>query len=208
MVASGFFPDSTAVAPVRLVIHLALALILYAALLWTGLAFWTSRREGAREEAGTTRGVRGLAGVVVACVALTIVAGGFVAGLHAGKDYNTFPLMEGRIVPRGYAALTPFMRNLIENVATVQFDHRLLATATALLSLLTVAVGLVRGARGAARTALLCLGAAVCAQYALGVATLVHVVPIDLAVTHQAMAVMLLTAALLTLHTQREAAPR
>ena len=62
------------------------------------------------------------------------MAGGFVAGTHAGYDYNTFPLMDGQLVPDGYARLTPFLRNLTENVAAVQFDHRLLATLTALVT--------------------------------------------------------------------------
>ena len=63
-------------------------------------------------------------------MALTILAGGFVAGLHAGLTYNTFPLMDGSFVPAGYAQLDPFMRNWFENIAAVQFDHRLLAMTT------------------------------------------------------------------------------
>ena len=69
------------------------------------------------------------------------MAGGFVAGTHAGFDYNSFPLMDGQLVPDGYARLTPFLRNLTENIAAVQFDHRVLATLTALLTAFTVAAG-------------------------------------------------------------------
>src|SRR5207237_4299118 len=67
---------------------------------------------------------------VLVLVGLTIGAGGFVAGLNAGLTYNTFPLMDGSFVPAGYAQLQPFMRNWFENIAAVQFDHRLLAMAT------------------------------------------------------------------------------
>ena len=72
-------------------------------------------------------GWRRAAEVVIFLVALTIVAGGFVAGLHAGLTYNTFPLMDGSFVPAGYAQLQPFVLNWFENVAAVQFNHRLLA---------------------------------------------------------------------------------
>ncbi len=194
MVASGFFPDSTAVSPYRLVIHLALALALYVAVFWTALELWQPRR------AAPDRLLRRLAHAVAGMVALTIIAGGFVAGLHAGLDYNTFPLMDGRLVPDGYASLRPFLRNLTENIAAVQFDHRLLATLTALLALTTAAIGL---ARGAARAPMLLLGGAVATQYALGVATLLAVVPVALAAAHQGVAVLVLTAAVLCVFTLR-----
>jgi cytochrome c oxidase assembly protein subunit 15 len=191
MVASGFEADSTAVSPYRLVVHLALALVLYAAILWTGLGLWGRPRVAAPPV------VRGLARVTLALVAVTIVAGGFVAGLHAGLTYNTFPLMDGRVVPDGYAALSPGWRNVFENVPAVQFDHRLLATLTALAAVATVVAGArVRGLR----PFVVPLAVAVAAQYVLGVATLLWVVPPALATAHQAVAVLLLTAALVLVH--------
>ena len=84
----------------------------------------------------------------------------------------------------------------------MQFNHRLLATLTATLALATAAYGLLRGAAGALRTRLLLLGGAVLAQYALGVVTLLWVVPVALGTAHQAMAVLVLTAALALLHAQ------
>jgi cytochrome c oxidase assembly protein subunit 15 len=195
MVASGFLPDSTAVAPTRLVLHLGLALTLYASVLWLALDLWS---------AGPTTNdaprLRAMAGLCVGLVGLTIVAGGFVAGLHAGLTYNTFPLMDGRLVPEGYAQLSPLARNLIENVAAVQFDHRVLATLTLLAATLTAFVGRRSGAGFAA------LGAVVVMQYALGVATLLNMVPVPLAVAHQAGAVLLLTASLAALHAVRRPA--
>lgn len=200
MVASGFFPDSTAVSPYRLVVHLTLALTLYAAMLWTGLGVLRpSRRRPVR--------LAGWLGALAGMVALTIVAGGFTAGLHAGLVYNSFPLMGGQLVPSGYLQLTPALRNLTENVAAVQFDHRLLATATAVLALGVAIPGwrIVPRAERALRAGLLALAAAVAVQYALGVATLLWMVPVALATAHQASAVLLLTATLCCLHFSRRA---
>jgi cytochrome c oxidase assembly protein subunit 15 len=197
MVASGFFPDSTAVSPYRLVIHLALALLLYAALLWTGLSL--ARPVGTAAPAGLRR----MAWVNAVLAGLTILAGGFMAGLKAGLTYNTFPLMDGRLVPEGYAALSPFLRNLTENIAAVQFDHRLLATLTLASCLGTALYWLQRaGGRDLARM-LLALALAVLVQYALGVTTLLWVVPPALGTAHQVVAVLLLTAALVLLHEVR-----
>jgi cytochrome c oxidase assembly protein subunit 15 len=197
MVASGFRPDSTAVEPTRLVLHLAFALTLYSAVLWLALDLWKAGRSNAPARPAPSRGLRRLSGLSVALVGLTIVAGGFVAGLHAGLIYNTFPLMDGRLIPAGYAELSPFARNLIENVAAVQFDHRALATVT--LAVVTVTAIAGRRAGPAFRALML----AVAGQYALGVATLLNVVPIPLAVAHQAGAVLLLTAALVARHAAR-----
>ena len=195
MVASGFFPDSTAVSAYRLVVHLALALTLYAAILWLGLSL--------APPAPPHRAPRRLLAVSSVLVALTLVAGGFVAGTHAGFIYNTFPLMDGALVPAGYADLSPFALNLTENLAAVQFGHRLLATVTALFVIFTVVSGLRHGAQGRLRVALLALAATVGLQYLLGVATLIWVVPVALATLHQAVGVLLLTAVLVGLHTSR-----
>ncbi|MBS0561897.1 MAG: COX15/CtaA family protein [Proteobacteria bacterium] len=205
MVASGFLPDSTAVSPYRLVTHLGMALLLYAALIWTGLGVLTPRT--GRTQAGGSRALRILVPLVCVAVPLTMLAGGFVAGLHAGLDYNTFPLMDGRLIPDGYARLSPWARNLTENIAAVQFDHRLLATATLMLATAAAALGLASSLPRGLRAAFLALGAGVAAQYALGVATLLYVVPVGLAVAHQAVAVLVLTASLVCLHGLRAVRP-
>ena len=137
-------------------------------------------------------------------LSLTILAGGFTAGLHAGRTYNTFPLMDGRVVPDGYAMLKPFVRNLTENVAAVQFDHRLLATMTLIL----VTALAVIGWRSALPKALsVCLAVAVLCQYGLGIATLLLVVPVGVATLHQCGAVVLLTVILVVLHRVPGSAP-
>jgi heme a synthase len=202
MVASGFLPDSTAVSPYRLVVHLVLALLLYSALVWTGMTV-LQPTPAPRADAGR---LRALGVVCCAMVALTIVTGGFMAGTHAGFDYNSFPLMDGRLVPAGYARLQPLLRNVTENIAAVQFDHRLLATLTAFTTAATVAFGLSVSLPPIARLAVMALGMTVGVQYGLGVATLLLVVPVGLASAHQANAVLTLTASLVLLHLLRPGA--
>lgn len=201
MVASGFAANSTTVSPYRLVIHLSLALVLYCAILWTALDLW----RGKVPAAAAPRGMRRLAQGTLALLAATVLAGGFVAGLRAGLTYNSFPFMDGKLVPDGYASLSPIWVSFTQDIATVQFNHRLLATVTAAVALVTVAWGLVRRVSRTLRWALLALGAAVGAQYALGVATLLWVVPVFLGTAHQGMAVLVLTAALVLVHMLRPA---
>jgi heme a synthase len=205
MVASGFLPDSTAVAPARLVIHLGLALALYVAILWTGLSVrWPVP---SRPFAGV-RLLRGLSLAAASGLGLAILAGGFVAGTHAGLEYNTFPLMEGRLLPANYARLDPLWRNFTQNIPAVQFDHRLLATLVAVLACLVVLAAFIRPAPRAVRGGALALVLAVLVQYALGVATLLWVVPVPLAAAHQANAVLALTATVILLHRLRPARSR
>ena len=197
MVESGL-ADRVEVSQYRLVAHLALALAIFGLTLWLALgllldpprvgpaAFW---RRGAE--------------AVIGLVGSTILAGGFVAGLNAGLIYNTFPLMDGRFVPAGYAQLQPFARNWFENVAAVQFDHRLLATTTAFAVLLLWLAGSRAALPHPVRLALHALLATAALQFALGVSTLLLVVPIPLAAAHQAGAVLLLTAALVLRHSLR-----
>jgi len=229
MVESGL-AERVEVSQYRLVAHLALALLIYAATLWVALGILAPSPhpnppplagEGAHGSSiypppqageGGTRRVsdgrvaaawRRAAEVILGLVALTILAGGFVAGLHAGLIYNTFPLMDGSFVPGGYAQLQPFMRNWFENIAAVQFDHRLLAMTALAAVLLLWLTGRRASLPRPARLALHALLAAAALQFALGVATLLLVVPIALAAAHQAGAVLLLTAAIVLRHALR-----
>ena len=197
MVESGL-ADRAEVSQYRLVAHLALALAIYAAILWVALGIvWGSAG------ADPGRGWRRAAEIVLFFVALTILAGGFVAGTRAGLTYNTFPLMGGRLVPEGYAQLRPFVLNWFENIAAVQFDHRLLAVATAVVIMLVWAAGWRAVLPQPVRAALHGLVAIGLLQVALGITTLLLVVPIPLAAAHQAGAVLLLTAAIVLRHTLR-----
>jgi cytochrome c oxidase assembly protein subunit 15 len=204
MVESGL-AERVEVSQYRLVAHLLLALAIYAATLWTALGILADRRHrsprldrSARVAAGA--GWRRASELVLGLVTLTIAAGGFVAGLKAGLTYNTFPLMDGSFVPAGYGQLQPFLLNWFENVAAVQFDHRLLAEATAASVLALWLAGRRTALPRPARLALHTLLAAAALQFALGVATLLLVVPIPLAAAHQAGAVLLLTAAVVFRH--------
>jgi cytochrome c oxidase assembly protein subunit 15 len=196
MVESGL-ADRIEVSQYRLTAHLALALVIYAATLWTALGL-LEVPSGAIRPA-----LRRTSEAVLALVGLTIVAGGFVAGLNAGLTYNTFPLMDGSFVPAGYAQLSPFVRNWFENVAAVQFDHRILAMTT----VASVVVLWLASRRAAlpfpARRALHALLAVALLQLSLGISTLLLVVPIPLAAAHQAGAVLLLTAAIVLRHRLR-----
>jgi cytochrome c oxidase assembly protein subunit 15 len=200
MVASGFEADRTAVSPYRLVAHLGMALGLYAALVWTALGLL---RPVPRALPAGVSAMRGAAHAAAGLLLLAILAGGFVAGLKAGFSYNSFPLMDGRLVPAGYADLSPWIRNWFENVGAVQFNHRLLATLGGLAALAAAALGWRRLPPGPARQAALGLGGAVALQYGLGVATLLAVVPVWLGTLHQATAVLVLTVLLLLLHALR-----
>jgi len=146
---------------------------------------------------------RRAAEAIIGLVALTIIAGGFVAGLHAGLTYNTFPLMDGSFVPAGYAQLKPFALNWFENIAAVQFNHRVLAMTTAAAVVLLWVVGTRAALPRPARLALHALVAAAALQFALGVTTLLLVVPVPLGAAHQAGAVALLTAAIVFRHALR-----
>ncbi len=185
----------------RLVAHLALALAIYSTILWVALGL-------ARGSADVNIGAvwRRANEAVILLVGLTIAAGGFVAGTRAGLTYNTFPLMDGHLVPAGYAQLHPFIRNWFENIPTIQFDHRLLALTTAAAVLLLWAAGLRAALPAPTRVALWALLAAAAVQVALGISTLLYVVPVPLAAAHQADAVILLTAAIVLRHTLRRPA--
>lgn len=199
MVASGFAADRTAVSPYRLVIHLGLALLIYAALFWTALDLLRPRASAPAEARPLRRMVQATAWVIVAAM----LAGGFVAGIRAGFTYNTFPLMDGKLLPAGYLDLSPWWRNLTANIAAVQFNHRLLATLALLMAAACAWAAPRRLPEGLARRAVLALAGAVALQYLLGVVTLLHVVPVSLGTAHQAVAVLVLTTALVALHALR-----
>lgn len=200
MVESGLV-HRISVSQYRLVAHLALALLIYATILWVGLGL--ARGPAGRD--APAAGWRRAAEAVLALVAVTIAAGGFTAGLHAGLVYNTFPLMDGHFVPEGYARLHPFVLNWFANVAAVQFDHRTLAYTTLCAVLCLAAAGLCAPLPKPAKGALCALLAVVLLQVTLGVSTLLLIVPVPLAVAHQANAVLLLTAAIVLRHTLRAA---
>jgi heme a synthase len=196
MVASGL-ADRVSVSQYRLASHLTLASVIFAAMLWTAEGLLPRR-----PIAGPTR-VRASAMALLVLVILQIYLGALVAGLRAGLIYNTWPLIDGSLLPEGSRLFfeAPLWRNFFENTLTVQFDHRMVAYALWLLALLHAAdvARTVRG--GAALTGALLLASAITLQAALGVVTLIHQAPLTLALTHQAMAIVVLTIAVV--HVER-----
>ena len=133
-----------------------------------------------------------------------VVTGGFVAGIRAGFAYNTFPLMNGHVVPPEILMLAPWWKNFFYNMATVQFDHRLVAWMLAFAApVLWWIVRRTRAAPARARIGAHLVLAMLAVQIALGILTLVNVVPLPLAAAHQAGAVVLFALALNLAHALR-----
>jgi len=181
----------------RLAVHLGTAVLIYAAMLWLALDLLIPRAEARRP------GLRRALSVVLGLIFLTIIAGSFVAGLRAGYIYNSFPLMNGALLPEDYGRLRPFYMNWFENPGAAQFDHRLLAEITALAVLVLWLAARRFALSAATRSWLHLLLALALLQPALGIATLLWVVPLPLAVLHQAGALLLLSAALGARHSLR-----
>jgi cytochrome c oxidase assembly protein subunit 15 len=196
MVQSGLVDDPR-VSQLRLTAHLGLAFLILGAMFWTALSLL-------RPRAPRGPGRTWIAGGLVALVLLMVLSGGLVAGIRAGFAYNTFPLMNGRIVPQEILLLEPWYRNFYNNMATVQFVHR----AIALLLAVSITWSWWHTHRTAdpgsgTRRAATMLLAMLIVQVSLGVATLLLVVPLPLAAAHQAGAVLLFAAALHALHAAR-----
>lgn len=186
MVASGLQPGMSGVAPVKLALHLTLASLFFAALV---VAF--VRLGGGASEA-TRPPIRWAARALVLLAFAQIALGGLVAGHDAGLTYSTWPLMDGRWVPGGLGLLRPAWLNVVDNVTTIQFNHRIGAYVLA-ASVLAYALAF-RGVAGPGRGRAYLMLALVLAQLGLGIATLVLAVPIGLALAHQGTALVLLLA--------------
>ena len=189
MVASGL-TERTDVSQYRLATHLTLACIILAATVWVAEGFRTKGSPMTESD-----GLRRSGFVLMLLVLFQIFLGGIVAGLNAGLIYNTWPLMEGQIIPEGMAAMKPLWVNFFENHMTVQFVHRIGAYV------LFAIAGLhyLQARRDALDPAVVrragLVFLLVCTQAALGIITLIHVVPLHLALAHQAMAAVVLTVA-------------
>lgn len=197
MVKSGLV-DNPHVSQYRLTAHLVAAFLIYAYMFWVAMSLLFPE-QGAKRHPWFGRTV-----ALTVLISLTIVSGGFVAGLKAGEIYNTFPKMGPYWIPPALGALDPLWRNLTENLTTVQFNHRILAITTfALVAAYwwrARKTGLGERARSAANallhTAIL--------QVVLGISTLLLSVPTVLAATHQGVAVLLFTVALYLVHSLRK----
>lgn len=185
MVSSGL-TELTSVSQYRLAAHLTAASLLFIALVYVPRSLEPGRAGGYVRPFHLQS-----AAILLALLILQIAAGAFVAGIDAGMGYNTWPLMDGAIIPSGLGAMQPLWRNLFENALTVQFIHRGLAY------LIIAYIGLLlwrqyrAGGFSEVHGWLPRIGILVLVQVALGIVTLLNAVPISLAVGHQAMAFML-----------------
>jgi cytochrome c oxidase assembly protein subunit 15 len=196
-----------------------MALVTYGALLWTGFDILGLKhsnipeqiakvsKEALRHASRIRTGSLALAGLT----AITVTSGALVAGNDAGRAFNTYPLMDGHLIPPEILELVPWQRNLIENTATVQWNHRMLGTTTALTAISLLAVGL--GPNKAAlltpqaRKGLYAVGIAATGQMALGITTLLMYVPIELAAAHQLGSIVVFTSSIYLAHSLRYARP-
>ena len=193
MVKSGLV-DNPAVSQYRLTAHLMSAFLIFAFMLWVALSLGSPPKNRPRHPwFALTAGLTAL-------ITTTIVSGGFVAGLKAGKIYNTFPKMGEYWVPPDVMALEPWWRNFFDNMATAQFDHRVLAIVT--FCAILAYVLRIRSADVSARTskAAKALLHTAGLQVVLGISTLLLVVPIPLGAAHQAVGMLLFTVAVVLLH--------
>jgi heme a synthase len=196
MVSSGL-AERTEVSQYRLALHLGLAVLIFGALVWVALSV---EERQARASSARTLHLAPAAAIVV-LVFLQIVLGAFVAGLRAGASYNTWPLMDGRLVPEGLGAMEPWYLNLFENALTVQFAHRLVAYGLVLTALWQAWSVRREPCDPWIRLSAAWLAGAALAQASLGIATLLAHVPLTLALVHQAGAVALFGLALWHLNT-------
>jgi cytochrome c oxidase assembly protein subunit 15 len=198
MVQSGLVDDPR-VSQLRLAAHLGLAFLIFGAMFWVALSL-------SRAQTGSagTPSLRRFAVLLTALIYVMVLAGGLVAGIRAGFAYNTFPLMNGHWIPPGLLLLDPWYRNFIDNMTTVQFDHRLLAwVLAALVPWFAWRVHASPEVGTQVRRAASFLVVLLVVQIALGIATLLLVVPLPLAAAHQAGAVLVFAAALNASHALR-----
>jgi len=193
MVASGLV-HRVEVSQYRLATHLVLACIIYIAILWT------AQRLDERTASPTPGVIRATANGLLVLVLCQIYLGALVAGLRAGYLYNTWPLIDGAFIPSAAHLFfdSPLWRNFFENALTVQFDHRMLAYAIWIAALIHACNAVRSVTERTVVAGAIALAVAVTLQAALGVATLLMVVPLPLALLHQAMAMIVLTIA--TMH--------
>jgi cytochrome c oxidase assembly protein subunit 15 len=186
MVSSGL-EKLTSVSQYRLATHLTLACLIFSASVWImrGLARQPT-------EAPPTAWSKYAAGAIACMAIVQIYLGALVAGLHAGLTYNTWPLMDGSLVPGDLFVQNPWWTNLFENPKTVQFVHRCGAYVLWTGTFLHMLIAIIRAPQTSHARRALILFVLVSAQAALGISTLIFEVPIDLALSHQAGALIVL----------------
>lgn len=204
MVKSGLI-DVPRVSPYRLTAHLSLACFLYGYTLWLALRLVNFTFQAKEEETQAApqeafASLRRWSIALTVVVSIMIMSGGFVAGNRAGFSFNTFPLMNGQLIPSGLFSMSPWFANFFENNLTVQFDHRMIAYLLCVLVPFIWWKGMQLKPTGGLRLSLHLLLAGLILQVTLGISTLLLMVPIALAAAHQAGALLVLTFSLMVAH--------
>lgn len=196
MVKSGLVKNPS-VSHYRLTAHLFLALLLFSLIFFEGLRSLYPREKIPQDSKKSGKMFVHLSALLAL---LTMVYGGFVAGLKAGLMYNTYPLMGGELIPYEWAHLSPVWLNFVENAATVQWAHRTLALITVIL-VTTSMIQILRSNYGKVvkDTAKLMI-VTIIFQFTLGILTLLHQVPVSLGTLHQGTAVVVLSLLLLIIY--------
>jgi cytochrome c oxidase assembly protein subunit 15 len=202
MVASGF-EARTDVSQYRLVLHLLLALGIYAALVWSALDAFAPAPSGT--ETPAHQALRRHGWIMMAVITLEVTLGGFTAGLHGGLVDNNFPMMGDHLIAPDLFIQSPWWINFFENPVTAQFLHRLTAGFVAIALIWLVVRARRAGLDAALKRRFYYLPFGLFGQAMLGIATLMLVVPLPLAVAHQAGAFILFTLGLFALHGVRRA---
>ncbi len=186
MVASGLV-ERVDVSQYRLATHLTLAAVIIAAIVWVsrGLAPHSGDRPPGPSSGRT-------AGILALMVLVQIYLGALVAGMDAGLAYNSWPLMDGALVPSGLLAMSPAWLNIFENAKTVQFDHRMFGYALWLVAGLHMVASLSRAPATTHARRSVVLFVLVTVQAAVGIVTLLLQVPVQWALLHQGLAIVLL----------------
>lgn len=197
MVKSGLV-DNPDVSHYRLAAHLLLALFILNVSLWTGLELL--RPHPAGDGAGLTRWAKIMTGLLY----VQLFYGALTAGLNAGFSWNTWPLMDGALLPAGLSELAPVWLNFTENPMTVQFLHRFGAYAVIILALLIVVRARKRIAEPTVRRAAMALLHLSLVQVALGIWTLLSEVPVSLGTLHQGVGVLVFATAIMLLYELKE----
>lgn len=200
MVKSGLVHEPE-VSHLRLMAHLMLAVFIIWALVWTALSLLRPHTIFRREQG---KSVRRWAKVFLHLVLLQLALGALVAGLKAGRGYNTWPLMDGQIIPEGLFLLDPWWSNILDNPLTVQFDHRMVAYLVFIVAIGLFAKVLTSGHSERLKSAGLFVLLSVFIQMGLGIFTLLEAVPVTLGVMHQVGGVLVLLSAIFMAHECRQ----
>lgn len=181
MVLSGL-ADRTDVSHLRLSAHLLLALAILGGLIWVALDLRRLASTGRDEPARLTR----LSASALAVLTVQILIGAWVAGLDAGQVANTWPRMNGRLVPDGIDWSISVAHTLTHDPFLVHFIHRWWAWVVVI-----AVVILARAVRPLHRPASVALHSALGLQILLGVATVITGIALWAAALHQAVGALL-----------------